>query len=192
MKHFMHLTVVGAVLMIVGCAPAQQNTGQTFAQAAADQAPAVQQVGMANSIVNNPLAAASSSVVPESGLVNTLVNQLGVNQQQAMGGVGSIFSLAQQRMNPTDFMQLRGNVPGIDQYLSAVPQPSSSSLLIGSAASMLGGQVGGLGDLAALAGSFQTLGMNTNMITQFVPLVLQYVQGQSGAGAMSLLQSALY
>jgi hypothetical protein len=49
-----------------------------------------------------------------------------------------------------------------------------------------------LGDLAALAGSFQTLGMNTNMITQFVPLVLQYVQGQSGAGAMSLLQSALY
>ena len=191
MKHFMPLTVVGVVLTIVGCAPAQQNTGQTFAQAAA-QAPAVQQAATANSIVNNPLAAASSSAVPESGLVNTLVNQLGVNQQQAMGGVGSIFSLAQQRMNPTDFMQLRGNVPGIDQYLSAVPEPSSSSLLIGSAASMLGGQAGGLGNLAALAGSFQTLGMSSNMITQFVPLVLQYVQGQSGAGAMSLLQSALY
>jgi hypothetical protein len=191
MKHFMSLTVVGVILTIVGCAPAQQNTGQTFAQAA-PQVPAVQQAATANSIVNNPLATASSSAVPESGLVNTLVNQLGVNQQQAMGGVGSIFSLAQQRMNPTDFMQLRGNVPGIDQYLSAVPEPSSSSLLIGSAANMLGGQAGGLGNLAALAGSFQTLGMNSNMITQFVPLVLQYVQGQSGAGAMSLLQSALY
>ena len=191
MKRFKSLTIVGVVLTIVGCAPAQQNTGQTFAQAAS-QAPAVQQAATANSIVNNPLAAASSSAVPESGLVNTLVNQLGVNQQQAMGGVGSIFSLAQQRMNPTDFMQLRGNVPGIDQYLSAVPEPSSSSLLIGSAASMLGGQTGGLGNLAALAGSFQTLGMNSNMIAQFVPVVLQYVQGQSGAGAMSLLQSALY
>ena len=131
-------------------------------------------------------------MIPDSGLVNTLVNQLGVNQQQAMGGVGSIFSLAQQRMNPTDFLQLRGNVPGIDQYMSEVPEPSSSSLLIGSAADMLGGQAGGLGNLASLVSSFQTLGMNSNMITQFVPLVLQYVQGQSGAGMMSLLQNALY
>lgn len=191
MKHFMTLMGVGAVLTIAGCAPAQQNTGQTFAQIAA-QMPAVQQAATTSAVMNNPLATASSSAIQNSGLVNVLVNQLGVNQQQAMGGVGSIFSLAQQRMNPTDFMQLRGNVPGMDQYLSAVPEPSSSSLLIGSAASMLGGQAGGLGNLAALAGSFQTLGMNTNMITQFVPLVLQYVQGQSGAGAMSLLQSALY
>lgn len=188
MKHVMFFAAVGAVMSIVGCAPVQQNTGQTFAQNAI-QAPVSQQA-MAG-VVNTP-AAAVNTVSPELGLVNTLVDQLGVNQQQAMGGVGSIFSLAQQRMNPTDFMQLRGNVPGMDQYLSAVPQSSSSSLLLGSAASMLGGQAAGLGNLAALAGSFQSLGMNSNMITQFVPVVLQYVQGQSGAGAMSLLQSALY
>jgi hypothetical protein len=30
------------------------------------------------------------------------------------------------------------------------------------------------------------------MINQFVPVVLKYVQGQGGAGAMSLLQNALY
>lgn len=188
MKHVMLLTVVGAVISIVACTPVQQNTGQTFAQGVV-QSPVAQQA--VTSGINNSTAV-TNVVSPELGLVNALVNQLGINQQQAMGGVGSIFSLAQQRMNPTDFMQLRGNVPGMDQYLSAVPEPSSSSLLIGSAASMLGGQAGGLGNLAALAGSFQTLGMNSNVITQFVPLVLQYVQGQSGAGAMSLLQSALY
>ncbi|PPD31861.1 MAG: hypothetical protein CTY19_12710 [Methylomonas sp.] len=189
MERVISLTTVGAVLLIVGCAPVQQHTGQTFAQGVPQSTVAQQALA---GVVNNPVAAAANAATPDLGLVNTLVNQLGVNQQQAMGGVGSIFSLAQQRMNPADFMQLRGNVPGLDQYLSAVPQPSSSSLLIGSAASMLGGQAGGLGNLAALAGSFQTLGMNSNMITQFVPLVLQYVQGQSGAGAMSLLQSALY
>lgn len=192
MKYLLSITVVTAVVSIVGCAPAQQHTGQTFAQTAV-QAPAVQQATNAGSVLNNPLTtAAANAVIPDSGLVNTLVNQLGVNQQQAMGGVGSIFSLAQQRMNPTDFMQLRGNVPGIDQYMSAVPEPSSSSLLIGSAADMLGGQASGLGNLASLVSSFQTLGMNSNMITQFVPVVLQYVQGQSGAGMMSLLQNALY
>ena len=189
MKYTLSLTTVIAVVAVMGCTPAQQYPGQTFAQGVAQPAVAQQAV---TGVMNNPVAVATNAAPSDLGLVNALVNQLGINQQQAMGGVGSIFSLAQQRMNPTDFMQLRGNVPGMDQYLSAVPEPSSSSLLIGSAASMLGGQVGGLGNLAALAGSFQTLGMNSNMITQFVPLVLQYVQGQSGAGAVSLLQSALY
>jgi hypothetical protein len=46
--------------------------------------------------------------------------------------------------------------------------------------------------LAVLAGSFQTLGMDTNMIGQFVPVVLQYVRDQSGPTAMSLLQRSLY
>ncbi|MCK9608942.1 MAG: DUF2780 domain-containing protein [Methylomonas sp.] len=182
----MSFTLVGAVAWLAGCAPAQQQSNQNWALGG-QQAPAVQQV------VNlNTAAAASTAASPETGLVNMLVNQLGVNSQQAMGGAGSIFSLAQQRMNPGDFMQLSGSVPGMNQYLSAVPQPSSSSLLFGSAANLMGDQAGGLGNLAALAGSFQSLGMNTNLIGRFVPVVLQYVQGQSGPAAMSLLQSALY
>ncbi|AEG02060.1 DUF2780 domain-containing protein [Methylomonas methanica] len=182
MKYVMSYTLAGAALWLAGCTPAQQQTSQNWALGG-QQAPAVQQA-----VNPNPVAATS----PETGLVNLLVNQLGVNSQQAMGGVGSIFSLAQQRMNPGDFMQLSGSVPGMNQYLSAVPQPSSSSVLLGSAASLMGDQVGGLGSLAALAGSFQSLGMSTNMIGQFVPMVLQYVQGQSGPAAMSLLQSVLY
>lgn len=176
MKYVILYTLVGAVVWLAGCTPAQQQSNQNWALGG-QQTPVVQQA-----VYPNPVA----------GLVNMLVNQLGINSQQAMGGVGSIFSLAQQRMNPGDFMQLSGSVPGMNQYLSAVPQPSSSSLLFGSAANLMGDQAGGLGSLAALAGSFQSLGMSTNMIGQFVPVVLQYVQGQSGPAAMNLLQSALY
>lgn len=186
MKYVISFTLAGAVIWLVGCAPTQQQTNQNWALGG-QQAPTFQSVANPSTV-----AAASAAVSPEAGLVNILVDQLGVNSQQAMGGVGSIFSLAQQRMNPSDFMQLSGSVPGMDQYLSAVPQPSSSSVLFGSAAGLLGGQANGLGNLAALAGSFQSLGMSTNMIGQFVPVVLQYVQGQSGQAAMSLLQSALY
>lgn len=176
MKYGMYSTLVGALAVLAGCAPAQPQNNQNWALSG--QQPAVQQ-------------AATAVVSPEMELVNVLVNQLGINSQQAMGGVGSIFSLAQQRMNPGDFMQLSGSVPGMSQYLSAVPEPSSSSLSFGSVAGLMGEQ-SGLGNLAVLAGSFQNLGMNTGMIGQFVPVVLQYVQGQSGPAMMSLLQGALY
>lgn len=186
MKYVMSYTLFGAIVWLAGCAPTQQQSSQNWALGG-QPAPAVQQAVNSNTVV-----ASASTLSPETGLANILVNQLGVNPQQAMGGVGSIFSLAQQRMNPSDFMQLSSSVPGMEQYLSAVPQPSSSRVLLGSAAGLMGDQIAGLGNLATLAGSFQNLGMNTNMIGQFVPVVLQYVQGQSGPALMSLLQRALY
>lgn len=184
MHYFNSFAVVGTVLSLVACTPMQQSTGQTLAQG-------VTQNSVAQSAVN---ASAVTNAASELGLVNVLVDQLGINSQQAMGGAGSIFSLARQRMSPADFMQLSGSVPDMDQYLSAVPQSSGSSSgsWLGNAADLMGDQANGLGSLAALAGSFKTLGMDTNMISQFVPVVLQYVQGQSGSGAMSLLQNALY
>lgn len=184
MHNFKSFAVFATVLSLTACAPMQQSTGQTLAQGAA-------QNSVAQSAVN---VGAVTNAGAESGLVNVLVDQLGINSQQAMGGVGSIFSLARQRMSPADFMQLSGSVPDMDQYLSEVPQSSgsSSSSWLGNAADLIGDQANGLGRLAALAGSFQTLGMDTNMISQFVPVVLDYVQGQGGPGAMSLLQSALY
>lgn len=192
MKNVSPYAVVAAALSVAACTPAQQQTSQTLASSA-PQTSAVQQAVNPRSVASSqPGGREGNGYVADSGLVNTLVSQLGVNSQQAMGGVGSIFSLAQQRMNPADFMQLRGSLPAMDQYLSAVPQPSSSNVLLGSAASVLGEQTGELGSLAVLAGSFQNLGMNANMIGQFVPLVLQYVQEQSGPAAMSLLQGALY
>lgn len=184
MRNFKPFAVFGAVLSLTACAPTQQSTGQILAQA-------VTQNSVAQSAVN---AGAVTNAGSESGLVNVLVDQLGINSQQAMGGAGSIFSLARQRMSPADFMQLSGSVSDMDQYLFAVPQSSGSSSIswLGSAADLMGDQANGLGSLATLAGSFKTLGMDTNMISQFVPVVLEYVQGQSGPGVMSLLQSALY
>lgn len=178
-------------LFMVACMPPQQQTTGTSFSLGAPQTPMVAPTSLPAVAAVNPLTGSAANSA-QSGLIGVLVNQLGINSQQAMGGAGSIFSLAQQHMNPADFMQLRGTMPGIDQYLSAVPQPTSTGLLLGSAANLLGGQSSELGRLAALAGSFQSLGMNANMISQFVPVVLQYIQAQSGPAMMGLLQSALY
>ncbi|WNB74627.1 DUF2780 domain-containing protein [Methylomonas koyamae] len=189
MKHMNIYRAAWAALVLGACAPVQQPTGQTFALGGAQngvfqQAPAA--IGSTG--------AAVAGIGNELSLINILVGQLGISPQQALGGVGSIFSVAQQRMNPGDFSQLSGSVPGMDRYLSSAPQLPANGAnagLLGAAGSLLGGQNNALGSLAALAGSFQNLGMNPSMVGQFVPVVLQYVQNQGGAGAMNLLQSAL-
>ncbi|MDT4330941.1 DUF2780 domain-containing protein [Methylomonas sp. MED-D] len=160
---------LAAAVAVAGCNAPQPYTGQTFAQT-----PAL------------PSVPAAGNLGAEMDLVGLLVGQLGISPQQALGGVGSIFSLAQQRLNPGDFSLLSSNVPNMDRYLGAVSnQPKfgddGGSSLLGTAGGLLG-----------LAGSFQSLGMNSSMIGQFVPVVLQYVQNQGGASAMALLEQALY
>lgn len=186
MNDFKAFSTAVAVLLLGGCAQAQQSSGQTLALGGSQTGGAPQAP-----YSGNPMGSSLGSA-NELGLINILVGQLGISPQQALGGVGSIFSVAQQRMNPGDFSQLSSSVPGMDRYLSSVPQQTISSgspSLLGAAGNLMGGQLGGL---ANLVGSFQSLGMNPSMVSQFVPVVLQYVQNQSGAGAMSLLQNALY
>lgn len=171
--------VLGVVALLGGCTSAQQPTWQTFAGG-----------GQSPYSASNPLATAA-----EWELINIVTNQLGVSPQQALGGVGAIFSVAQQRMNPGEFSQLSRHVPQMDRYLSAVPRQvasSESSALWGAAGELMGGQNSNLGNLAMLAGSFQSLGMDASMVSRFVPVMLQYLQTQGGAASMNLLQRALY
>lgn len=182
MKHLICITAIGA-LVTTGCATVpEQWDGQILAQGAT-QTPAH---------ASNITPAVSGNPSSELGLVNTLVGRFGINSQQALGGVGSIFALAQQRMKPEDFMQLSSSVPGMDRYLSSVPDSTSSISWSSSEAELMAPNNNRLGHLAALTGSFRTLGMDADMIGQFVPVVLQHVQMESGPAAMNLLENALY
>jgi Protein of unknown function VcgC/VcgE (DUF2780) len=183
-------TIVAATLS--GCASIPQNAVQTGgaslpAGTMSSQLPAVvtpsvgtvagqlPSVGAATSMVGS-VAGAVPAATQTPSLVGILVQQLGITPQQATGGAGSIFSMAQQSMNPSSFGQVSQAVPGMSQLLSAAPA--------------LGGG-GSLGNMVALASTFQSLGMNSSMMGQFIPVILQYVQGQGGNATMSLLQSAL-
>ncbi len=119
----------------------------------------------------------------ELALISILTGQLGINQQQAMGGAGSIFQIAQQRLQPGDFSRLSAAVPGMEQYLAAAPQQATANASTG--------LWGAAGNLMSLAGSFQSLGMNADMVGRFVPVMLQYVEQQGGVATMSLLQNSL-
>ena len=194
MKVFATMATIVAITAIPAmavCAPQLQGVGQTgglslpSAAAAAGSA-----AGVAGAVADaSPVAGQTSSVVDD------LVRQLGITPKQATGGAGSIFSMAKQEMNSADFAKVSTAVPGMNELLAAAPSqaaPSSNMTgLMGMAASALGGSGSSVGRLASLAGSFQSLGLNSGMVSRFIPVILQSVQSQGGSATMGLLQSAL-
>ncbi|MDJ0897921.1 MAG: DUF2780 domain-containing protein [Xenococcus sp. MO_188.B8] len=128
-------------------------------------------------------------------LIGLLTQGLNVNEDQAKGGAGLIFQLAKQQLGDSDFAQVANAVPGLDDLLGAAPQEESGMMgAIGSLAGALGGSGGTLGKLAGLAslvGGFEQLGLNPDMIGQFVPIILSFAQNQGGDNVKELLAAIL-
>lgn len=132
-------------------------------------------------------------------LIQQLVSSLGVNEDQAKGGAGLLFNLAKDKLEAGDFQQLADKIPGISDLLGAAPAPSTAASAGGGMMGALGGiasslgagglgdKMGGLGDLANLASGFSQLGLSSDMVGKFVPIVLSFVQNQGGDGIKDLL-----
>lgn len=133
-------------------------------------------------VAENALAADSPS------LVDSLVGRLGVSQEQAAGGAGSLFRFASQELGADGFQSIANAVPNMDSLLGAVPQ---SGALGGLAGAIGGDSVGGLIGAASVLNNFKQLGLSPDMVGQFVPVVIEYVKNQGGAAAGNLLMGAL-
>jgi hypothetical protein len=120
-----------------------------------------------------------------SKLIGSLVDKLGVSEEQASGGAGAVFKEGKNNMSSGDYSQLLNAVPGIDSLISAAPQAGG---LGGKASSLLGGSAG---SMTGLADSFNKLGLSPDMVNQFVPIVLDFVQSEGGQQTMTLLKNAL-
>ena len=123
-----------------------------------------------------------------SKLIGSLVDTLGVSEEQATGGAGAVFSEAKNNMSSGDYSQLLKAVPGIDSLISGAPQAGG---LAGKASSLLGGSTGSAAGMAGLADSFSKLGLSPDMVSQFVPVILDFVQSEGGQQAMTLLKNGL-
>ena len=133
----------------------------------------------------------SNASALDMGLVSTLVNKLGVTKTQAQGGSGAIFKTAESRMDKSDYKQLVEAVPEVDTLQKYAPKSEKKSLL-GSAASALGGKSGSsVADAAGLVSSFDSLGMDKDMLGKFTPIVYDYVKQNGSEMVMGLLQKAL-
>jgi hypothetical protein len=126
-------------------------------------------------------------------LINQLVSNLGVSEDQAKGGAGMLFKLAQDKLSGGEFAEITDKVSGVDDMLSAAPAAAGGGLMgtVGGLMSSVGGGAGDLGALANLAGGFDKLGMDSGMIGKFVPVVLDFARNQGGDTVGNLLKGVL-
>ncbi|HMO02980.1 MAG TPA: DUF2780 domain-containing protein [Kiritimatiellia bacterium] len=121
-------------------------------------------------------------------LIQQIVNTVGVNEQQAKGGAGLLFKLAQDKLAAGDFAKLSQALPEVVSLITSAP-PASGGGLLGSLAGALGG--GSLGGLASLAGALTSLKLDPQTISQFVPVILDVVKQKGGPELAAMLGKLL-
>lgn len=121
-------------------------------------------------------------------LTALLTQNLGITDQQAQGGAGLIFKMAQSALGAGDFQKLASAVPGIDGMLKQAPDAGGG--LMGAVGGLLGGLGGGasqLGNMAQLAEGFSKLKLSPEMVSRFVPMIMQFLQQQNGGAELKTL-----
>ena len=124
-------------------------------------------------------------------LIGTLVKELGVSPQQAQGGTAAIFKAAQDRLGAGQFEQLLGGIGGVKDLLAQAPTSGGGGLLGGlaSMASKMGG--GDMAQAAQLLSAFGALGLNKDVLMQFIPVVLKFLESKGGPELVTKLRAAL-
>ena len=110
-------------------------------------------------------------------LVGAVKSTLGVTDNQAEGGLGSILALAQEKLAKGDFDKIAQVIPGSQKYLDA--------------AKKLGAVTGPLTNSAGLNSAYSRLGIPPERAAQFTPTVLDAVGKVGGESARNLLAGAL-
>jgi hypothetical protein len=110
-------------------------------------------------------------------LVSMLTSKLGVTENQAKGGMGSMLALAKEKMASADFSKLTGLLPQAAKYQESAKQ--------------LGAVTGPVKNSTGLNAAFAKLGIKPETAALFVPTVADYVGKIGGAGAKNMLLAAL-
>lgn len=129
--------------------------------------------------------ATASQALKSPGLTDLLVQQLGVSPAQAQSGAGALFQVAKSQMQANAFAKIEQSVPGMQSLLGAAPQvqqPSALGGLLGGMSSMSNGYGNNAGSMLSLVSAFQQQGMSAGMVQQFIPIIVNYVSSQGGAG----------
>ncbi len=104
-----------------------------------------------------------------SPITDLLTSQLPVSTEQAAGGTSALLALAQSQLSDQNSSELKSLIPGMSSLDGA------QSLL------------GNIESLSAVQSTFDKLGLDPSMISQFAPVILGYL-GDQGASE-SLLKS---
>ncbi len=123
-------------------------------------------------------------------LIDQLKQNLGVSDEQAKGGAGLIFKMAKDKLGG-DFTQVANVIPDTDDIMKAAPEGGGAAGILKGLASKFG--VGGekMEGIVGLANGFSKLGLDSGMVSKFIPEVLNYAQSKGGDTVKNLIGNVL-
>jgi len=122
-------------------------------------------------------AAAGAATAAAGGLTGLLGSNLGLTSDQASGAVGSVLSLAQEKLPSSDYSQVASAVPGAAGYVQKAKD--------------LGAVTGPIGDVNGLNAAYSKLGISPTVASQVTPLISNYIGKAAGPAVGGLLSSVL-
>ena len=126
-----------------------------------------------------------------SSLTGMVTEQLGVTEQQARAGLGTLFSVAQSTLGGADFQQLSQHVPEMTSLLSAAPEISERAKSISSLVAEAGKYGDALKSGNKAYAQFKSLGLDAAQIPQYIEVTNQFLKKQGGTDIASLFSKGL-
>ncbi len=124
-------------------------------------------------------------------LLPAITQNLGVTDQQASGGLGSLFQLAQKTLSEGDFTSLSDAVPNMQDLLGAAPEVSVDTAsgdngLVGNLLNTAGQYSDTVKTANMVMQQFEALGLDPAMIPQYVQTINNFLQSTSGQQTVDL------
>lgn len=133
--------------------------------------------------------AAATDMLNTDGLLSMLTSSLNVSDTQAEGGMGSIFNYVKENVSVDDFSQLASALPGVDSLLGQVPETADTQSSSGGLSGMLdtaSQYSDSLKSINDVKKQFEALGLDTEMIGQYISSAQSYLNTPEGAEAKKL------
>lgn len=136
------------------------------------------------------LSAVASDALAHNPLVKDTMSKLGMTQEQAQGGLGTILSLTKSTLGEQKFQSLTKDIPGADALLAAAPVLDKNSGMSG-----LLSEAGDLGKSfqggAMVYDAFAKLGIAKEQAIPLINMLKEYLQKHSDNHAVALLSQGL-
>ncbi len=132
--------------------------------------------------LTSAVAAPGSTTAQSAELVNRL-SALNVSPEQAVGGTSALLNLAKNQLPSTDYSQLLSSVPALADLSGGGlgSQAGAVSGLLGKSNPLANSAQSNMHSLGDVSNAFSTLGMDSGMVSQFAPVLLQFI-GNQGVG----------
>lgn len=109
----------------------------------------------------------------ESTLADKVQNELSLTSEQAVGGIGALLSVAQNKLSSDNKSELGQLIPGV----SALDSTGLTSLIT---------------NMDGVQSAFKSLGLDPSLISLITPLVTQYLSSQNASSGLVNSLSALW